>query len=140
MRSGHQAYPAIRPGGGISYRLTHWATSYGGYAEANRAPPPAELSCAGPENACSLAKFVVGDPELKQVRAHTFEAGLRGGFTIGTAGRLSYDLGLFRTDADNDIVFINSETLNRAFFANIGATRRQGGKVHLAWQADGWSA
>ncbi|MFT9089564.1 MAG: TonB-dependent receptor [Gluconacetobacter sp.] len=138
--SGHHAYSAVNPGGGISYRLTHWATIYGGYAEANRAPTPAELSCAGPENACSLANFFVGDPELKQVRAHTFEAGLRGGFTIGTAGRLSYDLGLFRTDADNDIVFINSETLNRAFFANIGATRRQGGKVHLAWQADGWSA
>jgi outer membrane receptor protein involved in Fe transport len=40
--------------------------------------------------------------------------------------RLGYDIGLFHTDSDDDIIFVNSVTLNRAFFANVGQTRRQG--------------
>ena len=53
-------------------------TAYVGYSEANRAPTPAELSCASPAAPCSLTNFFVGDPDLKQVVAHTVEAGLRG--------------------------------------------------------------
>ncbi|GEN59596.1 TonB-dependent receptor [Acetobacter nitrogenifigens] len=139
--SGNHAYGRVNPAAGLSYRLTDWANIYGGYSEANRAPTPAELSCAGPENSCSLANFFVGDPDLKQVVARTYEAGLRGRFLLNKKhNSLSYDLGLFRTDADNDIVFINSETLNRAYFANIGGTRRQGAKVHLSLQLSRWSA
>ena len=67
----------------MTYKVTPWLTAYAGYAEANRAPTPAELSCAGPTDSCSLANFFVGDPNLKQVVAHTVEAGLRGTVHFG---------------------------------------------------------
>ncbi len=129
--TGNHAFSRFNPAGGLTYRLASWLTAYAGYAEANRAPTPAELSCAGPQNACSLANFFVGDPDLRQVVAHTIEAGLRGHLDLAGTARLGYDLGLFHTDSDNDILFINSPTLNRAYFANVGQTRRQGFSVRL---------
>jgi outer membrane receptor protein involved in Fe transport len=124
--TGNHAYARFNPAAGATYTVAAWLTVYAGYAQANRAPTPAELSCAGPQNSCSLANFFVGDPDLKQVVAHTVEAGLRGHVNVAPDARLSYDLSLFHTGSDDDIIFINSVTLNRAFFANVGQTRRQG--------------
>jgi iron complex outermembrane recepter protein len=124
--TGNHAYNRFNPAAGLTWRIAPWLTAYAGYAEANRAPTPAELSCAGPQNSCSLANFFVGDPDLKQVVAHTVEAGLRGHTPLTEDIRLGYDLSLFHTDSDDDIAFINSPRLNRAFFANVGQTRRQG--------------
>ncbi len=124
--TGHHAYARFDPAVGATYKFADWLTAYAGYAEANRAPTPAELSCAGPQNSCSLANFFVGDPDLKQVIAHTIEAGLRGQIHLSDAAQLGYDLGLFHTNSDDDIIFVNSVTLNRAYFANVGQTRRQG--------------
>jgi outer membrane receptor protein involved in Fe transport len=138
--TGNHAYTRFNPAAGLTYTWAAWLTAYGGYAEANRAPTPAELSCAGPQNACSLANFFVGDPNLKQVVARTFEAGLRGRFALPGDNALIYDFGLFHTNSDDDIVFVNSPTLNRAFFANVGLTRRQGASARLDWKADRFSA
>ena len=134
--TGNHAYARFDPAVGATYRLAAWLTAYAGYAEANRAPTPAELSCAGPQNSCSLANFFVGDPDLKQVVAHTVEAGVRGHVQLSAAVRLGYDLGLFHTDSDDDIIFINSVTLNRAYFANVGQTRRQGGSARVDLKMD----
>jgi len=128
--TGNHAYARFNPAAGATYRFAPWLIAYAGYAEANRAPTPAELSCAGPQNSCSLANFFVGDPDLKQVVAHTVEAGLRGAIDAPYDTRIGYDLSLFHTDSDDDIIFINSVTLNRAFFANVGQTRRQGFSAH----------
>ena len=93
-----------------------------------------------PADSCSLANFFVGDPNLKQVVAHTIEAGLRGAVAIGDSDRFSYDLGFYRSNLDDDIVFVNSVTLNRAFFTNIGQTRRQGVDASIQYKAPRWSA
>ncbi len=138
--TGNHAYARFNPAAGLTYNVSPLLTAYAGYAEANRAPTPAELSCAGPENSCSLANFFVGDPDLKQVVAHTVEAGLRGHFDVTDGARLGYDLSFFHTDSDDDIVFINSVTLNRAFFANVGQTRREGGSGRLDFKTDRISA
>jgi outer membrane receptor protein involved in Fe transport len=124
--TGNHFYDRFNPAVGATYKLTPWLTAYAGYSEANRAPTPAELSCASPAQSCSLANFFVGDPDLKQVIAHTVEAGVRGGFAPFADGRLTYNLGLYHTDLDDDIVFVNSPVLGRAFFTNAGQTRRQG--------------
>jgi iron complex outermembrane recepter protein len=137
--TGNHNYNRFNPAVGATYRMTPWLTMYGGYAEANRAPTPAELSCAGPQDSCSLANFFVGDPNLKQVVAHTVELGLRGAAPMG-GGRLSYDLDFYRSTLDNDIVFVNSVTLNRAFFTNVGQTRRQGIDASVEYKAPHWSA
>jgi outer membrane receptor protein involved in Fe transport len=138
--SGNHSYQRFNPAAGVTFKVTPWMTAYAGYAEANRAPTPAELSCASPQDSCSLANFFVGDPNLKQVVAHTIEAGLRGSFGLGGEGRLSYNLGLFRSNLDDDIVFVNSVTLNRAFFTNIGQTRRQGVDAGIQYKTPRWSA
>jgi outer membrane receptor protein involved in Fe transport len=124
--TGNHAFNRFNPAVGLTWRVAPFLTAYAGYAEANRAPTPAELSCAGPQNSCSLANFFVGDPDLKQVVAHTVEGGLRGHTPLADGVRLGYDLSLFHTDSDDDIEFINSVRLGRAYFANIGQTRRQG--------------
>ena len=87
-----------------------------------------------------MANFFVGDPNLKQVIAHTVEAGLRGTLTIRDTDHLSYDLGFFRTNLNDDIVFVNSVALNRAFFTNVGQTRRQGVDASIQYKAPRWSA
>ena len=138
--TGNHYYSHFNPAGGVTYKVTPWLTAYAGYADANRAPTPSELSCASPADSCSLANFFVGDPNLKQVIAHTVEAGLRGTTTVGDGDHLSYNLGLFRTNLDDDIVFVNSVTLNRAFFTNVGETRRQGLDVGIAYKTPRWSA
>jgi iron complex outermembrane receptor protein len=138
--SGNHAYQRFNPAAGLTYQVTPWLTAYAGYAEANRAPTPAELSCAGPNDSCSLANFFVGDPNLKQVVAHTVEAGLRGTVRIGDSDRLNYNLGLYRSNLDDDIIFVNSATLNRAFFTNIGQTRRQGVDASIQYRTPRWSA
>ncbi len=138
--TGRHAYARLDPAAGATYRAASWLTAYASYAEANRAPTPAELSCAGPANSCSLANFFVGDPDLKQVVAHTIEAGLRGHVQFGAAARLGYDIGLFHTNSDDDIVFINSPILNRAYFANVGQTRRQGMSARTDLKAGAFTA
>jgi iron complex outermembrane receptor protein len=138
--TGNHSYSRFNPAVGVTYQATPWLTAYAGYAEANRTPTPAELSCAGPANSCSLANFFVGDPDLKQVVAHTVEAGVRGNFAPFDGARLSYNIGLFHSILDDDIVFINSVTQGRAFFANVGQTRRQGVDTGLELKTDRWLA
>ena len=138
--TGNHSFSHFNPAGGVTYQVAPWMTAYAGYAVANRAPTPAELSCAGPTNSCSLANFFVGDPDLQQVISYTAEAGLRGTFTPFDGAKLSYNLGLFHTDLNNDIAFVNSVTTGRAFFANIGETRRQGVDVGLQLKTDRWLA
>ena len=138
--AGNHSYTHFNPALGATYRVTPWLTAYAGYSVANRAPTPAELSCAGPANSCSLANFFVGDPNLKQVVAHTVEAGLRGSVIPFADASLSYNLALFHTNLDDDIAFINSVTQGRAYFANIGQTRRQGVDASVQVKTDRWLA
>ncbi len=138
--SGRHAYDRLNPTIGATYHAAEWLVPYASYAETNRVPSPAELSCAGPADTCSLANFFVGDPDLKQVVAHTIEVGARGTVDRIGGGRIVYRLGLFHTDADDDIVFVNSPNLNRAFFTNVGLTRRQGLDASLVVRMPRWNA
>jgi outer membrane receptor protein involved in Fe transport len=54
------------------------------------------------------------------------EAGVRGTHSYEGGSRLEWNLGVFRTTSDDDILFVSSETVGRAFFRNVGTTRRQG--------------
>jgi iron complex outermembrane receptor protein len=136
--TGQHSYNRFNPSIGASYKLTRGLTAYASYAEANRAPTPAELSCANPNESCSLANFFTGDPNLKQVVARTIEAGLRGGTMVAGGLHMSYGASVYRSDLDDDIAFINSVTLGRAYFDNIGQTRRQGIDANVALNGDAW--
>jgi iron complex outermembrane recepter protein len=49
---------------------------------------------------------------------------------------LRWSLAFFRTNVDNDIMFIQSETTGAGFFQNVAKTRRQGVEVGL--QGSAW--
>ncbi|HUB14892.1 MAG TPA: TonB-dependent receptor [Acetobacteraceae bacterium] len=124
--SGNHSYTHFNPGIGLTYRVMPALTAYASYSESNRAPTPAELSCASPTSPCSLANFFTGDPNLQQVVAHTIEAGFRGTVRPFRDARLDWNVGFFHTNLDDDIEFVQSTILGRGFFQNVGATRRQG--------------
>jgi outer membrane receptor protein involved in Fe transport len=126
--TGGHSFDRFNPSAGATYKLMPGLSAYAGYAEANRAPTPAELTCANPLQPCSLTNFFVGDPNLKQVVARTVEAGLRGQVERD-ARTLAWHAGVFRTDSDDDIQFVASPTVGRDFFQNVGTTRRQGFEV-----------
>lgn len=138
--NGDHDYSRFNPAIGLSYKIMPNVTLYGGYSEANRAPTPAELSCADPASPCSLTNFFVGDPHLKQVVARTLEAGLRGTFTGAASDfSLGWKVGVFHTNSADDIMFVSSEIPGRAYFQNVGRTRRQGVEAGLSFVAGQWS-
>jgi iron complex outermembrane recepter protein len=57
----------------------------------------------------------------------------------GQTGPVEWRLGGFRTTNDDDIQFVASATRGRAFFRNIGRTRRQGLEATVAYRSGGLS-
>jgi outer membrane receptor protein involved in Fe transport len=129
-------YRRFNPSAGLAWRLAPAMQLYGSYAETNRAPTPLELSCASAANPCSLLNFFVGDPNLNQVVARTFEAGLRGGPDAILGGRLTWNIDYFHTASSDDIIFqATAYNPNLAFYSNAGKTLRQGVEASLRYQA-----
>jgi iron complex outermembrane recepter protein len=133
--TGNHTYSRFNPAGGLTYKLLPDLSVYASYADANRAPTPAELTCANPAAPCSLANFFVGDPNLQQVVSHTFEAGLRARLHPFAGATLSADIGYYHSSLTNDILFVDSPIIGRAFFENVGSTLRQGVDVNLRLEA-----
>jgi iron complex outermembrane recepter protein len=137
--TGRHSFAQLNPAAGLTYAInTHWSI-YGGYSEANRAPTPAEFSCAGANTSCTLTNFFVADPDLKQVVARNVEAGLRGVSEIPGGPALRWHVDFFRSDLHNDIQFVASSIIGRGFFENVGATRREGAEFALDATGDLWS-
>lgn len=104
------------------------------FAETSRNPTPAELSCADPEAPCALANFFVADPPLNPVTTRNWQAG-----ASYEAGALTMRGGLWRSDSRNDIRHIASGIRGRAYFANLGRSRRQGFDLALDWRGGPWA-
>ncbi|HEX4194127.1 MAG TPA: TonB-dependent receptor, partial [Stellaceae bacterium] len=138
--TGNARYSRFNPAIGATYKITPAITAYAGYAEANRAPTPSEIECSNPAQPCLLPSSLSSDPpNLKQVVAHSYEAGLRGNFQLSALpGAFAWNLGFYRTDLDDDI-FAVASSISSGFFENIGATRRQGIDAALRYQDERWS-
>jgi iron complex outermembrane receptor protein len=137
--NGSHQFQRFNPVIGTTYKINPAVTAYAGYSEANRAPTPVELACADPARPCLLDNFLVADPSLKQVVAHTYEAGLRGNHDLGKNGRIAWTFGLYRTDSDDDILNVASAIAGRGFFQNVGTTRRQGIEASASYRSDRWN-
>ena len=126
--SGQHEYSRINPLIGLTWKITPELQAYGSYAESNRAPTPLELGCANPLQPCTLASFVVADPNLQQVVARTFEAGFRGQHVLPSDwGSLGWKLGAYHTISTNDIMNVPSPYQQGfGYFTNVGNTLRQG--------------
>ena len=134
--TGNHTFSRFNPAGGLTYKILPGLTAYASYADANRAPTPAELSCASAASPCSLANFFTGDPSLQQVVSHTIEAGLRGQLHPFEGATVSANAAYYRSTLNNDILFVNSPIQGRAFFQNVGTTLRQGTDVSLSLKTD----
>jgi outer membrane receptor protein involved in Fe transport len=139
---GDHAYIRFNPVAGATYKLLPGLWLYGGYSEANRAPTPAELACADPARPCLLENFLVADPALRQVVAHTVEAGIKGQAGLGydqhtraPIGKLEWSFGLFRTLTTDDILSVASEIQGRGYFRNAGDTLRQGVEASVSYRS-----
>ncbi len=134
--TGNHTYSRFNPAGGLTYKILPGLTAYASYADANRAPTPAELTCASAARPCSLANFFTGDPNLQQVVSHTVEAGLRAQFQPFEGANVSSEINYFHSTLNNDILFVNSPIQGRAFFQNVGTTLRQGVDVSARLKTD----
>jgi iron complex outermembrane receptor protein len=136
---GDHRYSRVNPGTGLTYRWSEALSAYAGYSESNRAPTAGELSCANPALPCLLDTFLLSDPPLRQVIAHTTEAGLRGSLTAPVSrADWHWNLGIFRTDNADDILRLPTEINGFGYFSNVGTTRRQGLEFGFGWQRGPW--
>ncbi|HEY2658463.1 MAG TPA: TonB-dependent receptor [Caulobacteraceae bacterium] len=129
--TGGGRYERFNPSVGVTEQLTPGLTAYAQYSETNRAPTASEIECSDPARPCLLPSSLAGDPpNLRQVVAHAFEAGLRGRWPrLGVTWRAA----LFRTDLNDDIYGV-ATSLSGGYFRNIGATRRQGAEVGFGYR------
>jgi outer membrane receptor protein involved in Fe transport len=128
--TGDHVFDRFNPAVGVTFRPWRALNAYASYTEGNRAPTSIELGCADPNTPCKLPNALVGDPPLKQVVTRTVEAGLRG----GVEGKLNWNVGWFRADNRQDILFVASEQTGFGYFKNFGRTLRQGMKLDIDGQ------
>lgn len=130
--NGDHEFTRFNPAIGLTWRVTGDVTLYAGHSQTNRAPTPAELSCADPDAPCSLANFFVADPPLRQVVARTWEAGLRGASMSWGDNTLTWHIDAYRTSVADDIQLVASGVAGRGYFTNVGKTRREGVEAGVA--------
>jgi iron complex outermembrane recepter protein len=137
--TGTSRYERLNPALGLAYHAAGGPTAYAGYAETTRAPSPSEIECSDPARPCLLPSTLAGDPpRLRQVVARTWEAGVRqAADTAGVTG-LGISAGVFRADLADDIYGIATGA-GTGYYANIGATRRQGLSIDVAYRGGAWS-
>lgn len=124
---GDHDFDRFNPAIGATYSFAPALTVFGGYSESTRAPTPAELTCADPNDPCRLPNAFVADPPLDEVVAKTFEAGFR-----GDLGNMNYSAAAFNTTNEDDILFQTGVGLvGQGFFDNVGDTERQGVELFL---------
>ena len=120
--AGDNTFSRFNPAIGITFAPSAALNAYAGFGQGSRAPSGIELGCADPANPCKLPNSFAGDPPLRQVVTRTVEAGVRG----GVKGRFSWNLGLFRADNTDDILFVADNQAGFGYFKNFGKTRREG--------------
>ena len=121
--NGDNTFTRFNPAAGLNFNPNPATSTYVSYSEGMRAPTPIELTCADPAAPCRLPNNFLADPPLNKVVAKTTEIGARGRWS-DTAG---WSAAAYRTDLDDDIIFISSGgAVNAGFFQNAGKTRRQG--------------
>ncbi len=128
-QSGLSIFRRLSPRGGLSWRANGHEV-FASVSSGFRAPAVVEIGCADPKAACPLPFALGPDPALKPVVATTYELGWH---YTPPRGRLDASANLFRTDVRDEIFFVAS-TVSGGYFQNVGATRRSGLELALAWR------
>lgn len=120
--NGDYVFGRFNPAAGVTFSPSRSVNAYLGYSEGSRAPTSIELGCADPNQPCKLPNAMAGDPPLSQVVTRTLEAGVRGSGIRG----VTWNLGAFRAENRDDLLFVASSQTGFGYFRNFGRTRRQG--------------
>ena len=132
--SGRHVYHRFNPSIGFTYDPIETLNLYGTYSEGSRAPTTIELGCANPEQPCKLPNSMAGDPDLKQVVAKTWSAGVR-----GKLNDLAWAADVYTTTNYDDIQFIGQSTSGDGYFSNVGKTKRQGFDLSFMQELGKWT-
>lgn len=134
---GDHTFRRLNPALGLTFTPVAGVNAWLGVNQGSRTPSSIELGCADPANPCKLPNAMAGDPPLKQVVTTTLEAGLRS--AAGAA--VGWNVGLFRADNRDDLLFVAADAAGFGYFRNFGKTRRQGVELGLSGQpAKGFTA
>ncbi len=153
------SYYSFNPQFGATWQAKENLNVYANWAKGARTPSVIELGCAldhtlvdaghlttDPDGnsvpallpksivenrQCTLPTTLSGDPYLKQIKATTYDIGMRG--TIGDS--VQWNLGAYQTDLKDDIYFIAAGN-SQGFFDNVGKTRRRGIEAGLSGKKD----
>jgi outer membrane receptor protein involved in Fe transport len=124
--TGDYTFQRFNPAVGLTWSPISSLNAYARFAQGNRAPTSIELGCADPANPCALPNAFAADPPLQQVVTDTWEVGLRGKPEIPGVHNLNWNVGAFRDENYNDILFVSSPVLGTGYFQNFAKTLREG--------------
>ena len=145
-------YRSFNPSLGATWQATEHLNAFANIARGARVPSAIELGCAFDKRPtsptdptprsiteyrqCNLPTALSGDPYLKQIRSTSYDLGIRGNFDDAYGSdKLQWNLGVYQTDLEDDIYFINVGGAS-GFFDNIGRTRRRGIEAGLSGKKD----
>lgn len=124
--TGNYTFQRFNPAVGVTWSPIASANAYARFAQGSRAPTSIELGCADSSAPCSLPNSLSSDPPLQQVITDTWEVGLRGKPEISLFHKLSWNVGAFRDENHNDILFIAAPEIGTGYFQNFAKTLREG--------------
>lgn len=143
-------YRSLNPALGATWQAREDLNIYGNWTQGTRTPSVIELGCAMDKTlvdngiggkayksvvenrSCNLPSSLAGDPYLPQIKATTYELGMRGTLQdlLGVE-HIEWNLSTYRTDLKDDIYLITLPQ-NQSLFDSIGKTRRQGIEAGLS--------
>lgn len=123
---GDYVFQRFNPAIGITWSPFSTLNAYARFSQGSRAPTSIELGCADASAPCSLPNSLSSDPPLQQVVTDTWEAGLRGKPEISFLQNLTWNVGAFRAENHNDILFIAAPQTGTGYFQNFARTLRKG--------------
>ena len=158
------SYYSLNPSLGVTWQAKENLNIYGNWAQGVRTPSVIELGCAfdhtlidvgaktdangveigrsylekslAENRSCQLPTTLSGDPYLPQIKAQTWDVGMRG--TLDNwmgAKNVEWNLGAYRSNIKDDIYFVTYPG-NHNFFDTVGKTRRQGIEAGMAASFD----
>ena len=151
------SYYSFNPSIGATWQAKETLNVYANWSQGTRVPSVIELGCAADhtptgiyyedgqggkyeipksvyeKRTCYLPNTLSGDPYLPQIKATSYDIGIRGIIDEN----LQWNLGAYQTDLKDDIYFI---TLGggAGFYDTIGNTRRRGIEAGLSGQKGKW--
>ena len=124
--TGDYVFQRFNPSIGLTWSPSSGLNAYARFSQGSRAPTAIELGCADPNAPCSLPNSLSSDPPLRQVITNTWEIGVRGKSESPFVREVRWNLGAFRSENHNDILFIAARQTGTGYFQNFAKTQREG--------------